>query len=146
MSDTSAMDDPDALYAGLRELVEEAFPRRCASCGREYASLQAWLAETRALPRGSGLKAGMDDGGAAVVDLFRNCVCGSTLMESFGDRRDTSPAGEARRRAFARLQEALMRHGLDAGEARRELIAARNGALSERLQDIIRKGGHRAAE
>jgi hypothetical protein len=95
---------------------------------------------------GSGLKAGMDEDGAAVVDLFRNCVCGSTLMESFGDRRDTSPAGEARRRAFARLLDALMQHGYGADEARRELIAARSGHLSERLQDIISKGGHRAAE
>ncbi|MCK9987662.1 MAG: hypothetical protein AzoDbin1_04134, partial [Azoarcus sp.] len=42
--------------------------------------------------------------GQVIVELFRNCVCGSTLMDCFRDRRDTSEAGLRRRARFGELK------------------------------------------
>lgn len=72
------------ILSGLRELEVSAFPKRCACCAREYASVAEFIAATQAPPSNcSGLKPGRDDDGNAIVELFRNCDCGSTLMECF---------------------------------------------------------------
>lgn len=68
----------------LRELEALAFPKRCACCAREYATATEFIAATLALPSDCrGLKLSQDDDGNPIVELFRNCDCGSTLMESF---------------------------------------------------------------
>jgi hypothetical protein len=138
--------DAELLYAGLRELVTGSFPRRCRNCGAEYASVEDWLARTAPVPRGSGLKAAPDDSGAELVELFRNCTCGSTLMETFDDRRDLSAAGERRRRYFGRLLEALQRRGMDRAEARAELMAARRGQIGAGLRALLASGVIRRPE
>ncbi|MBI5007060.1 MAG: hypothetical protein HZB95_08025 [Nitrosomonadales bacterium] len=84
----------EEFFAGLRELVDSAFPKRCANCGREYRNAAEFLAATKPLrSNASGLKQSHDDDGRTVVDLFRNCVCGSTLLESFWNRRDLTRDG-----------------------------------------------------
>jgi hypothetical protein len=144
MNQSLHADEARLLYAELRELAAGSFPRRCGCCGREYADPQQWLAETQPVPRGSGLKAAADEQGAAVVvELFRTCSCGSTLMETFDDRRDMSEAGERRRRYFGRMLEVLVQRGLRRDEARRELLAARRGRLSERLRTLLESGARR---
>ena len=71
------------LFAGLQELAAGAFPKRCANCGRLYANLRQFLEETVPVaPQRSGLKASLDDDDRPVGELFRNCVCGSTMMEA----------------------------------------------------------------
>ncbi len=71
----------------------------------------------------SGLKQGAAADDRPVVELFRNCVCGSTLMDLFADRRDTSQQGEARRNQFdALLQSLMQQRGFTYQQARIELL------------------------
>src|SRR5574337_2046178 len=88
------------LYAGLQELAT-TFPKRCTACGRTYRDMHDYLVQTRRVAGGaSGLKQSLDDDGNVVVELFRNCVCGSTLMDEFRNRRDMTGAGLRRRARF----------------------------------------------
>lgn len=101
------------IFSGLRELGASAFPKRCRGCGREYASAAEFIAATRPMDgEGSGLKQSWDDDGQQIVDLFRNCACGSTLMESFNDRRDLSAAGSERRQHFEGMLGLLVAQGV----------------------------------
>jgi len=80
--------DPE-LVRGLKALAETTFPKRCRCCNRVFNDVADYVMQTEAMPNGrNGLKQSMDDDGKVIVDLFRNCPCGSTLMDSFGDRRD----------------------------------------------------------
>jgi hypothetical protein len=129
----SAHWDPK-LVAGLKALAEASFPKRCANCGAvyqdvlDYAQRTAPISETR-----SGLKQTSDDDGRAIVEMFRNCACGSTLMDAFGDRRDLSEAGAKRRQRFSELITYLVGTGLDGVVARTELLTVMHGGTSEIL-------------
>ena len=68
-----------------------------------------------------------------MVEAFRNCPCGSTLMDYFATRRDMSAAGRARREKFEELLNYLIQSGLDAEVAHAELIKATRGEKSEIL-------------
>lgn len=112
----------DDLYAGLRILLEAAFPKRCRTCGREYANAAEFIAATQPVRRDhTGLKQSLDDDGKRIVELFRNCACGSTLLESFFDRRGLSDADTERRQHFEGLLKKLVEAGVEAGFARIEL-------------------------
>lgn len=132
--------DEDAwLYAGLRELAADAFPKRCAMCGRNYASVEDYFRQTGRVAGGrSGLKQSYDDDGHVIVEVFRNCVCGSTLMDCFNNRRDTSEAGERRRARFAELLDSLTARGLAREIARAELLKILRGGTSEILRPAPR--------
>ena len=118
----------DDLYQGLIELADASFPKRCNCCGRVYATAAEFIAATRAAGRnGSGLKQGYDDHDLAVVELFRNCPCGSTLMGTFGDRRDISADGGQRRHRFDQVAIALREKGLDEALVRTELLLFMRG-------------------
>lgn len=66
-------------------------------------------------------------------------------MSTADDNRDDSPAGERRRRYFGRMLDVLADRGLPPGEARRELLSARRGQMSERLRALLaRQAGRRA--
>lgn len=126
-----------AFFDGLRALAEASFPKRCASCGRVYETAEQFLAETAPLrPDRSGLRAGEDDDGRTIVEAFRNCVCGSTLMDVFSDRRDLSPAGARRRERFGALVEYLAARGIDRVAARAELLKVMRGEHSELLAQL----------
>lgn len=127
------------LYEGLQELGAGSFPRKCNSCGREYRDAREWLEHTIPVPRGSGLKSGMGEHEAVVVELFRNCRCGSTLMEPFCDRRDTSESGERRRQVFDRVVETLVANGLTRDEARLEVLGALRGRGGGKLAALLRQ-------
>ncbi|MDT4331444.1 hypothetical protein ACQE3D_14385 [Methylomonas sp. MS20] len=95
----------DHRFEGLRA-AQASFPRSCRTCGRVYNSAEDFLAQTVDLPAGNtGLREMLDDDDQAVVAVFRNCVCGSTLMDEFQSRRDDSPEGRARRAEFARREQ-----------------------------------------
>jgi hypothetical protein len=127
----------DELFRGLRALAESAFPKRCVSCGRTYETAAQFLAETQALvPGRTGLKQSVDDDGHDLVEVYRNCVCGSTLMEFFSDRRDTSEAGLRRRERFGELLDYLVRSGVERAVARQELLKVVHGGNSELLRTI----------
>lgn len=127
----------NAFLHGLRELAESAFPRRCPTCGRVFETAAAFIAQTRPVRADHhGLKAAQDDNGMALLELYRNCPCGSTLMDFFSDRRDTSDKGLARRKRFGELHAYLVAQGIPAQAARTELLKAMRGEPSEMLRNL----------
>lgn len=124
-----------SLFDGLVELAESAFPKRCASCGRVYETADEYLKATHAVsPRHSGLKQSVDDDGHVIVEAFRNCECGSTLMDIFNNRRDLSEAGNRRRQRFGELLDYLVSQSVDREAARTELLKVLRGEHSELLR------------
>ncbi|MDD2761451.1 MAG: hypothetical protein PHH11_14320 [Methylomonas sp.] len=80
------------------------FPRKCNNCGREYVSETDFLLQTRDMSSGrSSLKQAEDERGQVIVEVYRNCVCGSTMMDMFQSRRDVSEEGIRRREEYDRL-------------------------------------------
>lgn len=135
---TPSHPDRQDLFAGLKVLVESAFPKRCQTCGREYASLDEFIRATRELKAHCpGFKQSFDDDGNPIVELFRNCVCGSTLLETLHSRRDESEAGHKQRRRFRDMLEKLVAAGIDSAVARTELRKLMRGRPNAVI-DLIR--------
>lgn len=126
------------LFGGLRELSVGAFPKTCANCGRVYPSLQDFLARTEAIAGRRSLKGSLDDDDRPIVELFRNCVCGSTLMDVCVSRRDESEAGQRRREKFDRMLDLLVERGVEREMARAELRKVVNGGKSALLEQVLR--------
>lgn len=135
------------FFENLKALSNAAFPKRCANCGLVYQSLADFVARTEQIAGQSGLKRGYDDDDQPIVHLFRNCACGSTLMDFFGDRRDGSQTGLQRRALFDKLIDGLNQEGLSVADARRELLKVTRGESSAVLcqmglsMDYSNKGG-----
>lgn len=128
------------LFAGLRELAESSFPKHCRNCGREYRNSAEFLTATQPLRAdSSGLKQSRDDDDQVIVDLFRNCVCGSTLLESFWNRRDLSEDGIKRRMRFQDMVDKLGTMGCPAETARGELLKLMRGQTNDLLKLAKRK-------
>lgn len=126
-------DDVDP-FTGLTDRSKTAFPRRCPSCGRYFESAEAFFKETHCVRNGaSGLKSTRDDQDRPMVELFRNCPCGSTLVQCFNDRRDLSEPGLRRRRLFDQLLRLLENKGMASQQARVELLKLFRGQSSETL-------------
>ncbi|MEH6814218.1 MAG: oxidoreductase [Motiliproteus sp.] len=123
-----------ALFKGLKSLSESAFPKACNFCNRRYESAEDFVKATQELPQGSGLKASWDDDDHSIVELYRNCVCGSTLMDFFSDRRDGSDRGLSRREHFGKMLNILTTRGIEADLARHELITVMRGGRSATLE------------
>ncbi|MCK0507765.1 oxidoreductase [Aromatoleum anaerobium] len=122
------------LYAGLQAVAAGAFPKHCAVCGRSYRDADDYVAQTQRVGSGrSGLRQTKDDNGQVILELFRNCVCGSTLMDCFNNRRDTSEAGLRRRARFNELVDSLVAKGLERERARAELLNILRGKPSALL-------------
>lgn len=126
----------ELLYQGLQALSDSAFPKKCANCGLIYETMDDFLSQTKEISQKSGLKQSYDDDDSTIVELYRNCVCGSTLMDFCSDRRDTSASGLQRREKFSSLIEHLGKAGIDTGTARTELLKVMNGEISELLKNI----------
>lgn len=124
------------LFADLKVLSDSAFPKQCSTCGRVYDSPEDFFSQSSAPTFGSGLKGSLDEDDESIVELFRNCECGSTLMDFFMDRRDNSPRGVKRRTVFGRLLDALENKGLPRNVARQELTGVMNGNPSKRLEAL----------
>ena len=105
-------------------------------CGKIYNNEQDFIDETSKLSNQTGLKQSCDDDGQPLLELYRNCSCGSTLMNFFGDRRANDVAGERRRHKFGQLLEYLVSEGLEAAIARNELLKVMHGEKSEILSKI----------
>ena len=118
----------EEFYAGLRELVDSDFPKRCGNCGREYRNSAEFLAATQPVSaNSSGLKQSRDDDGQMIVDLFRTCVCGSTLLETFGNRRDLGEDGVKRRMRFQDMVGKLVAMGYTEEISRGQLLKLMRG-------------------
>lgn len=124
------------LFKDLKALSESSFPKKCSSCGKVYESSEQFVRKTADIAGRSGLKSSQNDGGDQIVELFRNCICGSTLMECFNDRRDPSKAGLKRRELFGRLMAMLEKKRVPADQARSELLKLIHGQQSQVLEQM----------
>lgn len=124
------------ILKGLRALSESAFPKYCSFCGKRFDSVEAFIRETELASGVSGLKEGLDDDDGTIVELFRNCPCGSTLMDFFSDRRDTSEIGTKRREHFGTLMAMLISRGVHESVARSELLKILKGQSSLLLKEM----------
>ena len=125
-----------SLFGDLQALVNGAFPKKCNTCGRNFETAEDFVRQTEAIRGKSGLKSALDDDGRPVVELFRNCLCGSTLMDAFRDRRDSSEAGLRRRAKFGELVARLVARGVTPEIARTELLKVLRGEGSSVLEEI----------
>lgn len=117
------MQNDNELFSGLMQLEDTAFPKHCGNCSYEYRNAAEFLAATKPVQANrSGLKQSSNEGGKIILEIFRNCVCGSTLLESFENRRDSSEDGLKRRTTFQEILVALVSTGLDTGTARYMLL------------------------
>ncbi|MGR9046447.1 MAG: oxidoreductase [Gammaproteobacteria bacterium] len=127
-------------FAGLRALLESSFPKRCSNCGRVFQSAEQFLAETEDLPNGrSSLKGAVEDDGTEIVEVFRNCACGSTLMDEFNCRRDDSEQGKRRRIEFDKMLAALRRNNVSEALGRTEILNFLRGRPNRLLELLNRK-------
>lgn len=125
------------IYADLSALLSNAFPKRCPNCGEIYMDVDEFIARTAELKHHSGLKESEDDDGSTLVELYRNCVCGSTLLDFFNDRRDRSQQGARRREAFGRLLQKIISRGIDEKTARRELLQVLHNGRSPLIVQLL---------
>jgi hypothetical protein len=120
------------IFDGLRALVEAAFPKHCRNCGRRFDTAEEFLLQTQTLRSDiSGLKQSVDDENVVIVEAYRNCLCGSTLMDLFSNRRDTSGAGQHRRDLFNKLLPHLQEKGMTRPAARAYLLRLLRGQVSD---------------
>ena len=134
----------DPVFAGLQALASASFPKRCATCGREYPDVASYVQATEGLPNGRrGFKQSVGDEGEIILELFRNCPCGSTLMDCFSDRRDASTSGLLRRERFGDLVATLVQRGLSAELARTELLRVMRGESSPIIRASAEKNRKR---
>ncbi|NVE00683.1 oxidoreductase [Massilia sp. BJB1822] len=116
------------FFEGLHALAAAAFPKHCRACGRTFATAEEFMSLTQAIRQSmTGLKEGFDDNNIAIVEAYRNCPCGSTLMGLFLNRRDISDAGRRRRVLFNKLLPHLQAKGMGRTEARGYLLGILRG-------------------
>jgi len=121
-----------ALFKGLVALSDSSFPKICASCDKIYESEQEFINETQRIRGLSGLKESEDDDGTPIVELFRNCHCGSTLLDFFQERRVYSN----KRDLFDDLVILLKKKGYEDSDAKNELRRVINDEPSQLIRDL----------
>jgi hypothetical protein len=127
-------------FRGLSALFEFSFPKKCAACGKVYKNSDQFLSETQNMPNGrSSLKEAIEDNGTAVVEVFRNCACGSTLMDEFNSRRNISSHGKNERIQFDNLLAILQQQGITADIGRSEILKFMQGRHSDIIDSILKK-------
>ena len=137
MTTPAPIDNLGDFLSGLRELAESSFPKKCPTCGRVFETAAEFVVQTQPVRVShSGVKAAQDDNGVALLEIYRNCPCGSTLMDFFSERRDISEKGLMRRRRFGELYDYLVAGGMDKAVARAELLKVMRGEPSEVLKKI----------
>ncbi len=131
-SSPNLMDDD--LYKGLQALSDLSFPKLCNTCGKRYETLEEFINKTEEIRQTTGLKEDLDDDDRTIVGLFRNCTCGSTLMDEFNDRRNLTKAGLQRREKFGELLDKLSKKGISPEKSRPELLKVMKGKGSKLLK------------
>ena len=134
----------EEIYEGLRALEETMFPKKCANCGRVYRTLEDFIAQTNEVSGSTGLMAVRHKRKTAMLGVFRNCVCNSTLLVPCLDRRGKTTNQQKRRRIFGRLMETIERIGRTREEARKELLKVMSGEVSK-MFDCLRPASRRPA-
>ncbi len=132
--DNTKSSDMSGLYDNLKTLTETAFPKKCATCGQVYKSPDDFINNSESIQGSTGLKSTLDDNDTPIIELFRNCVCGSTLMDEFQDRRDLSKQGKKRRDVFKNIMTILAEKGVPKLQTREELLKFMHGEQSPFLE------------
>ena len=132
------------FYQNLKTLVDTAFPKKCSKCGKIYPDSHAFLTETTPvkdhnLSDNSGLFSLDGVGNVAAIGVFRNCICGTTLLVDFHDRRDLTDQGNERRTRFDQLLQSLCEHGVEEEEGRAELRKVLRGQESPKMQQWLKE-------
>ena len=122
----------ETLFNGLIALSESSFPKICPTCNHVYESAEEYVKLTDSIRGKSGLKVSEDDDGKPILELFRNCHCGSTLLDFFKDRRDTSE----QREQFGQLLDQVSEMGIERDIARTELLKVKKGVSSDILNEL----------
>lgn len=122
------------LTVELKKIAEVSFPKECTSCGARYEDLEDFLAKTQSIPNAAGLFDSLERDDMSVIDLIRNCACGSTLMVAFSERRDKTAHGLRRRELFGELLKKLIAVGVDEADARTALLKVVRGGRSDLLE------------
>ncbi|MFT6266775.1 MAG: hypothetical protein ACJAWS_002939 [Oleiphilaceae bacterium] len=124
--------EQQSLFEGLIALSVSSFPKKCANCNKVYQTADEFIQETHRIQGLSGLKTSVDDDGMPIVELFRNCHCGSTLLDSFQERRQS----QNYRKLFGELLQALCEKGLDKATARSELVKITKGKQAKQIEKL----------
>jgi hypothetical protein len=115
------MNTPDKTTSSdsseLQEQAIHCFPKTC-SCGRRYETFEEFVAATEPLGNSGEI---LSADGQKLTDIFRNCVCGSTLLVFIREHRDESPDGISRRKKYGERLKFLTEQGLTYAEARKVL-------------------------
>ncbi|NOQ76599.1 MAG: oxidoreductase [Methylococcaceae bacterium] len=136
------MNNPDNYFKGLTALIKSAFPKKCRLCGRIYQTADDFLIKTDNMPNDrSSLKEAIEEDGTAIVEVFRNCRCGSTLMDEFNSRRDYSDTGLKNRLEFNNFLIILQNQHIPLEIARSEVRKLLQGKKSDML-DYLLKNQH----
>lgn len=132
---------PAMSVVGLRAVVDDDFPKTCRNCGRTYQTIGEFIRDTVSTTQGAGLKQGFTDDEQAIVELFRNCQCGSTLMSPVQSRRGSSDLASECREQFDTLVAQMAAAGKTHESARedlRQVITGGYGDILEQLKKISR--------
>ncbi|MGD9209698.1 MAG: hypothetical protein PVI90_02930 [Desulfobacteraceae bacterium] len=128
------------VFKGLKALSDSSFPKRCGNCGRVFETAKQYLEETENLNSGIGMKASYDDDDKSILEVYRNCICGSTLMDFFSDRRDLSEKGVKRRENFQKVLNYFEQQGIDPQIGREEILKFMRTGESSLLKQFGVKG------
>jgi hypothetical protein len=129
---TKKINDELDIFKGLKALSESSFPKKCGNCGRMFETCEQYLKETEKVGK-SGMKESIDDEDKPILEVYRNCICGSTLMDFFSDRRDLSEKGIRRRELFQKILDFLAQQGIPTHVGREELLKFMKSGESELL-------------
>jgi len=114
----SGSEHSSALFKGLIAFEKASFPKVCAVFGKSYNSSEEYCSQTAIVSGTQDLRFVDDEEDGRFLELFRNCTCGSTLLECFKDRRQS----DSRRKIFGELMALLVEEGRTDNEARVELL------------------------
>lgn len=112
----------DIQKHSLQSLSGQSFPKTCRTCGKVYASEFQFFNETSLVPASDRTIREISDEDDIYLEVFRNCSCGSTLMEYFSSRRDLSEKGIRKRMLFETLLMALDHQGYEREYSRSLLL------------------------
>ena len=108
-----------------KPLYRNVFPKKCTNCGKVYFTEADFFQHSTPIERSvASIKTIQDpsDEKGIYLEVFRNCYCGSTLMELFHCRTNISEAGIKRRLLFESLLKSLIQSGYELVDARSLLL------------------------
>jgi len=132
----NATTNTQALFKNLRALEDASFPKQCDGCGNIFHSEKAYFQNTIPYEENPGLTESKNADGSTYLKLIRKCRCGKPILDHFGDRRDLSPKGDLRRKAFDKVINSLIDNGLEHAQARQELLNHLQNKKSKILEEM----------